>query len=201
MLNHSLHNKETLRKKFLKKRLSHEGSEIQKKSAVIEKSFLRFLRHHPSVRTVALYAEHKKEVPTQTLFEKLRQRKIRVVYPKINKQTHTMDFFEVKNLKRLKPASYSILEPHGQKGKVQPSNIDAFVVPAIVFDRTGHRLGYGKGYYDRLLSQNTQAKTVGLAFEFQVVKKLPKKSWDRAVKIVITEKEIKECHPERSEGS
>jgi len=194
MPNHSLHSKETLRRKFLKKRLSHEDIEIQKKGAVIEKNFLRFLQRYPSIHTVALYAQHKKEVPTQALFEKLRQRKICVVYPKVNPQTRNMDFFEVKNLKSLKPASYSILEPTGKMGKVHPSDIDAFVVPAIAFDHTGHRLGYGKGYYDRLLGQNTQAKTIGLAFEFQMVKTLPKNTWDRAVNVVITEKKVRRMH-------
>ncbi len=195
MPNHSLHNKETLRRKFLKKRLSHEALEIQEKSAVIEKNFLRFLRDLPPVRTVALYAEHKKEVPTQALFKKLRQMKIRIAYPKVNRHTREMDFFEVKNIKHLKPASYSILEPQGREKKISPSDIDVLVVPAIAFDGTGHRLGYGKGYYDHLLRHNTQVQTVGLAFEFQMVKKLPRNAWDQAVKVVITEKKITQCYP------
>ena len=200
MPNHSLHSKETLRRKFLKKRLSHTAIEIQKKGAVIEKNFLIFLKNLPPVHTVALYAEHKKEVPTQTLFEKLRKMKIHVAYPKVNKQirgrsTRGMDFFEVKDLNRLKPAGYSILEPTGREKKVRDSDIDVFVVPALAFDHTGHRLGYGKGYYDRLLGQNVRqnikAQTVGLAFEFQVVKRLPRNRWDQAVKTVITEKRIR----------
>src|SRR3989338_9398596 len=107
MPNHSLHSKETLRRKFLRKRLTHAAIEIQKKSAVIEKNFLIFLRNFPAVHTVALYAEHKKEVPTQTLFEKLCKMKIQVVYPKVNKRTRgrsvrDMDFFKIKDLNQLK---------------------------------------------------------------------------------------------------
>lgn len=194
MSNNSLHSKETLRRKFLKKRLAHSVLEIQKKGAVIEKNFLKFLRSLPAVHTIALYAEHKKEVPTQHIFEKLCQMKINVVYPKVNKQKRTMDFFKVESLEALKPAGYSILEPSGRCGKVKPSDIDVFVVPAIAFDPTGHRLGYGKGYYDRLLSENVKAQTVGLAFEFQVVKTLPKNRWDQAVRTVITEKQIRKIH-------
>ncbi|HBQ22087.1 MAG: 5-formyltetrahydrofolate cyclo-ligase [Deltaproteobacteria bacterium GWA2_38_16] len=182
--------KQKLRQRFLEERLAYPPLEIKKKSDFVQKRFLKFLKTVSSVKTVALYAECKNEVSTREIFKHLRKKKIRVVYPKINRQKKTMAFCEVKNLKSMKHASYAILEPKPGALSVAVQDIDMVVVPAIVFDEKGHRLGYGKGYYDRLLS-DCSSKTVGLAFEFQMVKHLPREQWDRSVHMIITEKKMR----------
>ena len=169
--------KQKLRQRFLEERLAYPPLEIKKKSDFVQKRFLKFLKTVSSVKTVALYAECKNEVSTREIFKHLRKKKIRVVYPKINRQKKTMAF-------------YAILEPKPGALSVAVQDIDMVVVPAIVFDEKGHRLGYGKGYYDRLLS-DCSSKTVGLAFEFQMVKHLPREQWDRSVHMIITEKKMR----------
>ncbi len=63
-------------------------------------------------------------------------------------------------------------------------------VPGLAFNEKGYRIGYGKGYYDRWLKRFQAAKRIGLAYNFQVLKKLPKTKKDIKVGIIVTEKRI-----------
>jgi 5-formyltetrahydrofolate cyclo-ligase len=67
----------------------------------------------------------------------------------------------------------------------------------VAFDRDGARLGFGAGYYDRLLSRKSLQDTllVGLAYSFQIVPELPTEAWDRPVHLIITEDEVIEVAP------
>ena len=69
--------------------------------------------------------------------------------------------------------------------------IDLIVTPGLAFDRLGNRLGRGGGYYDRFLSADgLRAVTCGLAFAEQVVEKLPTGPGDRAVQMIVTDREV-----------
>jgi 5-formyltetrahydrofolate cyclo-ligase len=70
------------------------------------------------------------------------------------------------------------------------SNIDLLIVPGIAFDRMGHRLGYGRGYFDRYLSQAKPHFSIGLAYNFQMVESLPHYSHDQKLDAIATESEI-----------
>jgi 5-formyltetrahydrofolate cyclo-ligase len=72
-----------------------------------------------------------------------------------------------------------------------PTSIDVAIIPGAVFDRCGHRLGYGGGFYDRFLAQAApQAIRIGLAFSCQVVDQLPSLAHDVPMDLVITEQEV-----------
>ena len=73
--------------------------------------------------------------------------------------------------------------------------MDLIIVPGIVFDVKGNRLGFGKGYYDRFLSPsaNFKAVKIGLAYEFQVVPKIDAQPHDITMDYIITEKRIIDC--------
>jgi 5,10-methenyltetrahydrofolate synthetase len=75
-------------------------------------------------------------------------------------------------------------------GKTDPLAIEVVVIPGTVFDRNGHRLGYGKGFYDRFLVRAPQAVRIGLAFSCQVVEHLPAQEHDVPMDILFTEEEI-----------
>ena len=79
-----------------------------------------------------------------------------------------------------------------EAAKIDPKEIDLIIVPGIVFDLRGFRIGYGEGYYDRLLKSAGVPK-IGLAYEFQMRDKLPKESHDVCVDKIITENRIIEC--------
>lgn len=77
--------------------------------------------------------------------------------------------------------AYGILEPQPESPPVDPSLVDLILVPAVACDVKGYRLGYGAGYYDRMLSQPIwgQVSTVGIVFEYARVPSLPRDAWDK----------------------
>ena len=81
---------------------------------------------------------------------------------------------EFKKWDDLEPGSYGILEPNSEKiRKISTEKIDLIIVPGIGFDSKGNRIGHGKGYYDNLLKNSKKAIHIGLAFEKQIVIKIP----------------------------
>ena len=87
---------------------------------------------------------------------------------------------------RLELGSFHIEEPTGTK-TVSPDELELIIVPGVAFDRKGHRLGRGKGFYDRLLNQ-TQATTIGIGYEFQLMDSIPVEEHDMPMDMVITQK-------------
>lgn len=85
----------------------------------------------------------------------------------------------------LKLGAFRIEEPQGDE-TVSIREIDLIVVPAVGYDSKGNRVGRGKGYYDRLLSE-TKATKIGVAYDFQVVDAIDVESHDVGVDIVITD--------------
>ena len=75
---------------------------------------------------------------------------------------------------------------------VAPARLGAIFVPGVAFDRAGRRLGYGKGYYDRMLGGADAAFKIGLGFESQVVDELPEESHDIRLDALITEVDVLE---------
>lgn len=90
---------------------------------------------------------------------------------------------------------YGIFEPHGEKMPQETYEFDLIVVPGVAFDREGNRLGMGKGYYDRFLKKCKNAVLVSLAFDFQVVDKIPTASYDVPVSQIFTPNETILCKP------
>ena len=72
---------------------------------------------------------------------------------------------------------------------IEPEEIDLVLVPGLAFDRQGHRLGYGKGYYDRFVPRlNEKAVKLGIAFDLQVLSEIPYENHDQFLDGLITEK-------------
>lgn len=95
---------------------------------------------------------------------------------------------------QLQPGYCNIPEPIPklrETSVIDPKKIDIVIVPGVVFDHKGGRLGYGGGYYDRFLSKNeAQALRIGLAFEIQMVDNVPLKAHDELMDMVVTEKKV-----------
>ena len=79
------------------------------------------------------------------------------------------------------PGAYGIVEPSAQLPPLDPATVDLILVPAIAWDSRGYRLGYGGGYYDRLLSQSpwNRIPTLAILFDQGRLPHLPQDPWDR----------------------
>ena len=79
-----------------------------------------------------------------------------------------------KSIVDLEIGSYGILEPKADKVKeISIDEISLIIVPGVGFDESGYRIGHGKGYYDNLLRKSKNASHIGLAFEVQIINKIP----------------------------
>jgi len=137
--------------------------------------------------SVALYSPIRNEVPTQLLFLACRRRGKRVFYPRV--EGATLQLVEVTSMAELSQGAFGVLEPTAPTG-VALRQIELLVIPGVAFDRRGHRLGYGKGYYDRLLHEDGfQGVRVGLCFDFQVVDELPVQPHDVPMDWIVTERD------------
>lgn len=154
---------------------------------------MKFLKTLPDVECVALYVDFKKEVLTSAIFKALKKKGKTIVYPRIHRKKKILEFFRVDDLRKLKKASYAMLEPHPLNKKIPLEAIQVIAVPGVAFDQRGYRLGYGKGYYDRILKQMNAIK-IGLAFDFQRVKRISRDRWDQPVDLLMTEKRMVRFH-------
>src|SRR3989338_3616519 len=100
------------------------------------------------------------------------------------------------SLKEFKPKTFGILEPkESYQREFNPDKLDIVIVPGIAFDKNGHRIGYGYGYYDRFLKTiRKETLKIGLAYDFQLIEKIPEERHDVPVDIILTEKEIAICN-------
>lgn len=90
---------------------------------------------------------------------------------------------------KMKKGALGISEPEGGDEFVDFDSIDLIIVPGVAFDRKLNRLGRGKGYYDRLLSQLKSPK-IGICFDFQLLESIPVEDWDIKMDMIVAQNEI-----------
>ena len=105
-----------------------------------------------------------------------------------------MDFVRYQDGDPLHSNKYKILEPVNTQHKIAPNQLDLVIVPLLVFDLHGHRLGMGGGYYDRTFAflhdvMVRKPFMLGLGFAIQQTEKIPSEEWDVKLDGVLTEKE------------
>lgn len=185
-------NKKELRKKYLHMRSSIPKSEIIEKSHTIIQKLVKtdYYRHANVIMT---YVDFKNEVVTRDFMQVALDDGQRIVVPVTDTASRKLYLSEIKDIRHeLGPGTYGVLEPKKEFiREVSIDELDLILVPGLVYDMRGYRIGYGGGYYDRLLRNiNKKTKTIGLAFDFQLVPMLVVESHDQKVDIIITEKRI-----------
>lgn len=133
-------------------------------------------------KVILAYYSLPDEVDTHTLIQELVAEGKTVLLPKVLDDT-TMELRQYAGPQDLSEGAYHIMEPMGAPFK-DFSQIDVALIPGLAFDTNGHRLGRGKGYYDRFLTAFT-GKTIGVCFDFQKVAEVPVDAHDVAVDRVV----------------
>lgn len=134
------------------------------------------------------------EVATTPLLEDAWASGKRVVCPRIASEGG-LEGRAVRSLADFVPGPMGLREPDPRSTlPVEPRSIDLVVVPGLGYDRQGHRLGFGAGFYDRFLA-TTEAPRVGLAFSLQLVDRIPRGPGDEPVDWIVTEVEVIDCRP------
>lgn len=115
----------------------------------------------------------------------------KIAFPRCNPEDHSMIFHYVNSFDELMPGSYNIMEPSEDAtafslSETETSNVIC-IVPAVVFDKKGYRIGYGGGYYDRYLSGFRGTK-VGMAYREFIVNSVPHGRFDLTVDVMMSER-------------
>lgn len=190
--------KKSLRKKYKAVRRSMpENVKRSRDRAILEK--ILSLPAYQSSRMILTYVSTEIEVDTVGLINRALADGKTVAVPKCDDSNGNMTFYEIHSFDDLEPGFFSVLEPVPKKCMAVKNFDGAFcVVPALAYDRSGYRLGYGKGYYDRFLSANPEIFKVGIEYCCCMETCLIHGKFDIPSDIVVTEKYIKNCGKERS---
>jgi 5-formyltetrahydrofolate cyclo-ligase len=136
---------------------------------------------------VTLYAAKGSEVDPARIDGFARAHALVVAYPRVQGHTRLLAFHAVAP-EALAPARFGLSEPSADAPAVALGDVAAFVVPGLAFDRTGGRIGWGRGHYDATLAAaSPSALRIGLAYECQVVEEVTREPHDAALHFIITE--------------
>jgi len=139
-------------------------------------------------KNIFIYISTEEEVSTIKLIEDCFGKK-KIIVPKSHTKFNTLTLHEIKSFDDTAKGKYSILEPLPHTKIIDPKNVDLAIIPGIVFDKNGHRIGHGKAYYDGL-SPHLKCQKIGLAYEVQIVDNIPAQEHDIPVNQIVTEKTI-----------
>ena len=142
-----------------------------------------------NILSIAIYYPIKSEISPLKIVKICQNLSIEICLPVINESTNELIFSKFNNKKCLKKNKYGIIEPT-EINQITP---DIIFVPMVGFDKNLNRLGYGKGYYDRVISKLRKIKkifVIGLAYDSQIVRCIPIENHDEKMDIILTEKKI-----------
>ncbi len=152
-----------------------------------------------AARTVALFASMHDEVQTAPLVEAARAKGCTVCLPVVVDGEAALTFRVAYRGDEEMPRAagvWGIEEPTADAPVVDLAEIDLVVIPALAVDPAGHRIGYGRGYYDHTLPRMTKAARVAVAFEFQLIAEVPSEPHDAAASWIVTDTRTLRAEPD-----
>lgn len=193
--------KKALREEVLKRRdrIPHDVRKI--KDALIRQRLFT-TPEFINAEVVSFYASFRSEVGTLSMIKESLERGKRVILPKVDKERRILNLYEIKDINELSPGYMGIPEPSlPDERLVEGNDIGLFIIPGVAFDEKGNRLGYGKGFYDKLLSEITNPQSLtpdpfltALAYEEQLIDLIPSELHDVKVDMIVTDKRVIKCH-------
>lgn len=186
-----MNEKETIRKEVLKIRDSLPPEIKAEKDASIRQRLFA-LPEFTSAGVIMLYASFRSEADTLRLLEDCISAGKRIMLPRVDKEERRLVVYEIDAMPELFPGFMGIPEPLKTEGRLRSVDAaDLVVMPGAAFDISGNRLGYGAGYYDKLLSERTRKMPlVALAYEEQIVDAIPAEEHDVRVDMIVTDKRL-----------
>ena len=161
---------------------------------------LQRLLQEPSIiegKTIAVTISGFPEVETREMIKALWGLKKIVAVPKCEPKTREMDFYAITNFEQLETVYLNIEEPKViETTYISKREIDVMIVPGVVFNEIGYRVGFGGGYYDRYLPAFGGEK-ISIAFDEQIADGVPTEAHDIPVNIILTDKRRIHCAANR----
>lgn len=185
-----MYDKNILREEMKKKRKALTHEQIEEKSRrITEQAFT--VNAYESARCICVYLAAFNEPRTMDIISRAIADGKKVCVPVTDTASGTLSLSYISGTNSLVRGAYGIFEP-SVIDAADESDVDMIFVPGIAFDEGGSRIGFGKGYYDRLL-ENTRAVRAGICYEFQVCGKICADDHDIPMDIIITEEGIRIC--------
>ncbi|MCK5404534.1 MAG: 5-formyltetrahydrofolate cyclo-ligase [Desulfobulbaceae bacterium] len=184
--------RQTLRRHILALRNRLEPAEIVARSNSLTRNLWQ-VKAFSVAKLPFVYVDFRSEVRTIPIIQACLEKGKRVTVPLTIENPPGLRAYVVSDIEQdLTPGFRSILEPDPERTEaVDPSEIDAVVMPGSVFDLKGNRLGYGGGYYDRFLEKDApQAVRIAIAFDLQVVEEVPALPHDQQLDFIVTESRV-----------
>ena len=192
--------KKRLREKLLNRRDAIPPDLKSAKESAIEDRLFS-LDVFKKARSILIYVSFRSEVDTRNYLNDIIQLGKKLVLPLVDTRHKVLKLYEINSPDELKPGYMGILEPGVLRyRRCSLKDIDLVIIPGTGFDPKGNRLGYGGGYYDKLLSMEARElaeidhiTTVALAFEEQIGEEIPSEPHDIKVDMIVTDERLIQC--------
>ena len=149
---------------------------------------IRELAEYAGAQTLVAFSAIHKEIDPAPLLSEAHAHGKRVGLPRVVGEDLALHL--VTPNAALEQGAFGVMEPAASSPPIEPEEVDLVIVPGLAFDVRGHRLGYGRAFYDRLLPTMTRAFRLGLAYDFQVVMELPDDAHDVPMHAVVTDQQV-----------
>lgn len=169
------------------KRRNMNPEEVLKRSRTAQNIFLKS-NQYQNAKSVMLYIPIGNEIDTSELMKDAFKSGKDVLVPVTNSETFEISAYKITEKTEFEKGTFSVKEPK-EKVSFDASDIDVVLVPGIAFDRSGGRVGFGKGCYDKFL-KNIKAVKVGFCYDFQITDYIDTDTNDVTMDYIITEKEF-----------
>ena len=180
--------KNELRQKYRALRDSF-GEEFINDASNLASSNLQKTEEFKNSDIVLLYHPTKNEISPLPLLKICLKMGKTVAFPVCQKESTTLIFKKVTSLDMLSPSNFGIFEPNEECEIIIPAEKTICITPALLFSKDGHRLGYGKGYYDRFL-KDFNGISLGFTYSECVLDFIPNETHDIPLDMIITESEV-----------
>lgn len=186
----TMETKKQIRKRLLAVRNAMSKETVKELSEKISRNLQEYFDKQTELKICGVYGyyPHGNEVSLMVLYMWLLERQIPLAFPRVSGDT--MEFYQVTSMHDFDEGAFHIMEPkeHCRLAKMENA---ICLVPGSVFDNSGNRYGYGKGYYDRYFDLHKELMRIGIAYQLQIESTIPAEETDVKMHGLATEAGLK----------